>query len=197
MTLLQRLLKALGLEDSTSEDALVAAVTGLHQANVDAKAALQAQLAPIAKAAGLADNATAEAIIGAVAAKTGGDVATIEGLQQELATTATALNTLKTQIATDRATAFVDDAIKAGKVGVRPLRDHYIAMHAQDPARVEKEIGALPALGPSGALAVPPSRKDGKVELTPEQRQAVALMGVSEEAYRKTLEAEAAAETAL
>lgn len=192
MNLLEKLRKALGLDDAASEDAILTAVTALHQAEADKATALQAQLAPIAKAAGLKDDAKAEEIIGAITAgKTApGADATVTALQSELTTVTKNFNTLRDQVAKDKATAFVDGAIKAGRVGVKPLRDHYIAMHAQDPERVEKEIGALPILGPSGALPTPPVDKDGKPGLTGEQTSVIAMMGISEADYRKTLEAE-------
>ncbi len=56
---------------------------------------------------------------------------------------------LTARAARDRATAFVDGAIKAGKPIV-PLREHFIARHMAEPAAVEKEIGALPSLHAGG-----------------------------------------------
>ena len=88
--------------------------------------------------------------------------------------------------ARDRAVAFVDGAIKAGKP-IRPLRDHYIARHAADPAAVELEIGALVSIH-SGGISDPP-KDDGKKQLTAEQKALCSTMGISEEAYLKTLNA--------
>ncbi len=182
--------EAAGVAKDASATQIVTAVTA---ARAGVTTALQAQLAPIAKAAGLAATADAAAVLTAVttlAAK--GDTA-IVSLQSELKTVTTELNALKAAGATERATAFVDGAIKEGRVGVKPLREHYITMHAADPARVEKEIKAMPILGPSGTTITPPENKDGKVELNAAQLAAANLLGIKPDDYRKTLEAEAAA----
>lgn len=198
MTLLEKLRKALGLDDTTSEDALVTAVTTLHASQAESTVTLQAQLVPIAKAAGLGDDADAVAILGAVEklSQGGGTDATVTALQSELATVTNKLNTLDQDTRKKAATNFVDAAIVSGKVGVKPLRDHYITMHMADPARVEKEIGSFPVLGSSGALTTPPA-EGAEAGLTADTKRAIALMGISEADYKKTLAAEGNAETAL
>jgi phage I-like protein len=195
MTLLQKLLQALNLETTTSEDALVAAVTTLHSAQKEAKVSLHAQIAPIALAVGLAENADATAILGAVTGlKTGGATDVVVALQSQLSEVTTSLNTLRDSTAKKDATAFVDAAIAGRKVGVAPLRDHYITMHMADPARVEKEIGAMPALNASSTSLVPPSDKSGTPGLTAEDNQIIALMGHDPAEYAKN---KTAIETAL
>ena len=196
MNLLQKLLAKLGLADTTSEDALIAAVESLHAERAAAATSLQAQLDPIAEAAGLAKGATAEAVLGAIGTlKTGGTAAQVVALQQELAATATTLNTLLETGKRDKATAVIDAAIAAKTVGVSALRDHYIARHMENPAAVETEIAALPKLGASHTTLQPPAAKKG--ELTADQLHAFALMGVDPEAAKKTLAAEGAAEATL
>ena len=71
------------------------------------------------------------------------------------------LSTLQGTIARDKATAFVDGAIKAGKP-VAALREHYIARHAQDAAAVEKEIGALISVNAGGLGGQPLVRHDAE-----------------------------------
>jgi hypothetical protein len=56
---------------------------------------------------------------------------------------------LQARAARERATAYVDGAIRAGKP-IAALRDHFIARHMQDPAAVETEIGKLPSLHAGG-----------------------------------------------
>jgi phage I-like protein len=188
---LTKLRTALGLAADADEAAILATCNKLTS--------LQSALAPIAKAAGLAEGADATAICAAVttlATKAGSGDA-VAALQAELATVAGKLNTLNVERATERATAFVDAAIKAGRVGVKPLREHYIARHAADPAGVEKEINAFPILGPSGTHVTPPADKDGKPGLNDGDQRVVALMGLDPEAVRKTRAAEAATEEAL
>jgi phage I-like protein len=210
MTLLEKLLKALGLDDKTTEDQAIEKVTALHAEQARSSTALQAALTdalgPIAEAAGLKKGADATAVLAGVAALKKADPAagdditkhpSVVALQGELATVAGELKTLRDATAKEKAEAFVDGAIKAGRVGVKPMRDEYVAMHMEDAARTEKLVNAMPALGPSGARIDPPAKdKDGKPGLTAEQRQACALMGVDPEAYRKTLAAEAAEQEA-
>ncbi len=40
-----------------------------------------------------------------------------------------------------------DEAIRAGRVGVKPLRERYIALHQRDPEEAAALIGALPTIG--------------------------------------------------
>lgn len=87
--------------------------------------------------------------------------------------------------ARDRAVAYVDGAIKAGKP-IKPLRDHYIARHAADPAAVELEIGALVSIH-SGGIVDPPKDGGASKMLSAEQKALCSAMGVSEDAYLKTL----------
>lgn len=109
-------------------------------------------------------------------------------LQGELATATTALAALQEQRGRDAAVAFVDGAIADGRVGVKPLRDDYIAMHMANPGQAEKIIGGLPKLsGSTHAALVAPEPEAGG--LTAAHRQAIALMGLSEDEYRKGLEA--------
>lgn len=181
-TAMQSIAKAAGLAETADTATVLSTVTTLK-----AGTALQS----IAKAAGLKEDADAAAIVTAIAKLSTGVPDAVKALQSELATVTTSLATLQTANARDRATAFVDNAIKEGRVGVKPLRDHYIAMHAQDPARVEKEIGGMPKLGSSGALQdPPPPNKDGSVSLNSEQSAAAKLLGIKPDDYAKTLASE-------
>lgn len=87
------------------------------------------------------------------------------------------------------ATAFVDAAIAAGRVGVKPLRDDYIALHMENADRAEKLINAQPAvIAPTVAdTVIDQGAKAG--DLTAEDRQIMSLFGVDEDEYRKSLEA--------
>lgn len=197
MDLLKQLCEALGLPAESDAAAVVAKVKSM-KGGAETNAAA---LAPIAKAAGLAETADATAVLNAVTtlattAKAAPNAEAVTALQAELKTVTTALNSLQASGAKEKAVAFVDGAIKAGRVGVKPMRDHYIERHALNAAeaeKVEKEIGAMPILGPSGALTTPPAPdKDGKVALNADQANAAKLLGIPVEQYQKTLAAEAA-----
>lgn len=193
MDLLAQLRKLLGMADDADAEAVMTKVKSMCGTDT--------AMNSIAKAAGLQASASTEQIVQAVttlATPAARDAATtIAALQSEVRDLGTRLETVTAGAARDRATAFIDGAIREGRVGVRPMRDHYISRHAasaEAAADVEKEIGALPKLGPSGALTdPPPAVKDGKVALNSDQRKIAGLLGLSEDDYAKTLAAEAAA----
>lgn len=94
--------------------------------------------------------------------------------------------------AREKAVAFVDGAIKAGKVRAPTVvRDHYIARHMADPASVEKELGVMmPMHGPSGATALPPAFGSGSgSHLDPDEAHIVGLMQLDPKEYLKSKQA--------
>lgn len=151
MDLLAELRKLLGLAEEADAAAVIAKVKTLLGGSEEATQS-RANLGAIAKAVNLKEDADAKAVLHAVttlattAKGTGGADERVTALQSELTQVTTSLNALQGQVAKERATTFVDNAIKAGRVGVKPLREHYIEQHAKDPTRVEKEISALPVV---------------------------------------------------
>ena len=142
------LIEALDLGKDADDAAIVAAVRkGLKG---DAKA-LQSALGPIAKAAGLAEDADAGAVLAGVQKIAGTGDSRVTALQTELAGAVGTIKTLQDGVARDKAAAFVDAAIAAGRVGVKPVRDEYIAMHMSDPQRAEKLVNAMPIVAPGPA----------------------------------------------
>lgn len=112
----------------------------------------------------------------------------VVALQSELAGVTTQLNQLRDERSRDQATAFVDAAIAEGRVGCKPLRDDYIALHMANPAQAVKMIAAMPALkGSTAALALAPETDAGGLDAA--DHQVIALMGLDPEDYRKSLEA--------
>jgi phage I-like protein len=189
MDLLQQLCAALGLGEDADAAKVVATVKELKGSASQVALQAAAALKPIAVAAGAAEDADAETVLAAVTdlrdpAKMV-PATQVAALQSELAE-------VKEGIATEKAEAYVDAAIAAGKPGVKPLRDHYIARHMADPAAVETELGSFPSLtAPSGARPTPPGA-DGNVALNAADQTVIAQMGLDPEAYQKTLAADAA-----
>ncbi|RXF75074.1 phage protease [Hansschlegelia zhihuaiae] len=205
MDLLPQLRQALGLAESADEAAVLAAVKGqaarvsTHAAiaaalGVDAGAATEVALQGVQAAGAKAVTEALKPINAALGLAA--DAAPAVALQavQELrdpakhvpAATVTALQSqlreLGESITKERATAFVDAAIKAGKPIV-PLRDHYIARHMASPdeaKRVETEIGAMVSL--QGARPRP-TPKEGEPALSEVDDQVIALMGVDPKAF--------------
>jgi phage I-like protein len=185
--------KAAGVAVDTEPAALAAAVAKLGDGT-----ALAAALPPIAVAAGCDKGADAKTVLAAVetlAANASAETKAVAALKAELASVASDLGTLRAAMAKERAEAVVDAAIKAGKVIVGTLRDHYITRHAADPAGVERELASFPTLGPSGALeTAPKTAADGTPSLNANQRAAAEALGVPAADYAKTLAAERAQE---
>ena len=177
MTLMEQLIAKLGLKADATEADILAAVDA---PDAPAGAAAQASLTEIASIVGL-PGAEGAAIVAAVKAKATATAqpAEVTALQTELAQTATELKTVKEGLLRDRATAFVDGAIRAGHVGVKPSRDRFITMHMQDQSGAEAIIGAMPVLAPSGTSLLPPKATDGTVALNAEELGIARALGKS------------------
>ncbi|WIY25055.1 phage protease [Parasedimentitalea psychrophila] len=149
----------LGLSADASEADISTALTALKDNGATATTELQSQLGEIGTALGVADGGDVLAAAKVAKAGLGGETAlqaSVTELQAANTTLQTSLNALTTDRALDKATAFVTGEMEKGRMIPGPLKDHYISMHQQDPARVEKEINALPKM--SGAIIpdVPP-----------------------------------------
>lgn len=201
-----KLREALGLPAGADEAAILAAATAAKSA-ADAAATLSthaaahaAALAGIGAAVGAAQGADGEAVLAAVRAAVdpakAPSAAEAAALRAELNSVATQLAAMQGAAARDRAVAVVDAAIRAGRVGVKPLRDHYIARHIADPGAVETEFAALPALNAAAParLAAPPAA--GGDALDAVESEVVRLMGVDPKAFAATRNANAAQEIA-
>lgn len=188
MNFLQRMAEMLGLgEDASEEDVTTALQSRL--ADNDGETALQSQMGEVAVALGLSADAEHEAVLNAAQAS-GDDNETVVALQAEIADLGKELNALKEGGARDKAVAFIDAAIAARRVGVKPLRDRYIAMHMKDADGTEELVNALPKLDGTHTTLEPPAAKEGEVSLNAEQRQAATLLGISEEDYAAQLQAD-------
>lgn len=186
------LIEALGL-DSTADDAAIQAAlkAKLEAKGGDGETALQSALAPIASALGLATGADAATILVGVQQLRSGDGtdARITALQSELTNVTNQLNTLQSDGKKKAAETFVDGAIAAGRVGVKPLRDDYISMHMENPARTEKQINAMPILKGGVTLTTAPGVDAKAGELSEADNSVISLMGLDPEEYKKTLAA--------
>lgn len=204
MTLIEKLLEALGLDAGTTEDQLIARVTAMHAEADTGSTALQAAITPIARAIGLEEDADAAAVLAGVEALkaadkgAGDDTSAVTALQAELADVTTRLNTLSESTRREKAEAFVDAEIRRGRVGLKPVRDRYVTMHMSDPDGAQTLINAMPVLGAGGSIvpATPPA-KDGEIALQAEQATVARMLGINPKDYAETLKAERSAQTAL
>ena len=109
----------------------------------------------------------------------------ITSLQGQLADVSTQLTALQAKQTLDAATAFVDRAIEEGRVGVKPQRDTYIAMHQENPQRTEALIGSMAKVGFTSIHAqrdVPNRTAD----LDDADTSVISLMGLDPAAFKKT-----------
>ncbi len=172
---------ALGLDANASEADVLAAVTAAKTAVTTHSV----ELAKLAKAAGAAEGASADAIATHLQARGAGDVDALRGTVVELQSQ---LAILKQSGAREAAVRAVDEGINAGKVGLVPLRDHYISRHMVDPDGVAKEIAAMPSIKGGGSVASPAGARDA-TGLTPDEKFVCEQMGIDPAKYTESRKA--------
>lgn len=175
---------ALGLATDAKSDDIVAGAT--------AKAADAGKLAAIAahcKAAGLElEKLTPTELQTQLMARSGS--ATETELRQTVISLQSRLDTMAGDQAKEKAVAFVDAAIVAGKP-IKALRDHYIARHQKDAPAVETEVNALVSIHGGGIVKAPQPAQGG---LDAEEASVAQMMGIDP---KKFLESKAALEKAV
>lgn len=181
MDLRQTLVELLKLASDADDAAILAALrTKIDGGGDAATVALQSALKPIALAAGLAENADAAAVLAGVQQLVGGD-GTVTALQSEIVGLTGKITALETEGKRRDSTAVVDAAIGAGRMGLKPARDEYIALHMSDPAKAAKMIGAMPILAPGQRTSA---------EVPEGQEMNPTLLAAKGSAYQKKLAAE-------
>jgi phage I-like protein len=175
MEFLKALLAILGLPETTEQDAALASVKALQTDKV-------AVLASVAKAAGVDEAASQDVVL--LAVKNLKDPAKFVPADQ-VAVLSAQLDKLVKATAKEKAELCIDAAIAAGKVGVKPLRQHYIDRHIVDAASVEAELAVKPCLN-SGSLVQPRVAADGAVLLSAEELEVSKQLNISPEAMIKT-----------
>jgi phage I-like protein len=141
---------ALGLPETADEAAILAAVAERDAAIASHAAESRA----IAAAAGLDETLRGEALITALQAARSTPPAALTALQADL-------TALRTERARERAEAYVDGAIRAGKP-IAPVRAQMIAQHMADAAATEAMIGAMPSINAGGQVVRPGGGGEGE-----------------------------------
>lgn len=180
-----RLAEKLGLAAEATEDAILAAIGKLQ----DPQTVLQSEITALGTAFGVTGDTAA--ILTGVKAKAAGQPAEITALQSQLTAVTTQLNTVIDQGKREKAETFVDGAIRAGRVGVKPSRDRFITMHMENAANAEAVINGLPILGGAITPATPPVDAQGtQTALNSEQVAVADQLGIPHDAFLATLNAE-------
>lgn len=165
---------ALGLAADAKSDDIVAGAT--------AKAADAGKLAAISahcKAAGLElDKLTPTELQTQLMSRNGSEAE----LRQTVISLQSQLTTLAADQAKEKAVAFIDGAIAAGKP-IKPMRDHYISRHQKDAAAVEAEVNALVSIN-SGGIVNPPKPADGA--LSADEAAVAQMMGIDAKEFLKS-----------
>lgn len=180
MDFIARVRQALGLGADVPEADVLTALSAQKTA-VDTHAS---QLAAIRTAAGLAATVSADAIVTELQARQSTGEQQSAQLRATVVDLQTRLSTLQEEGARDKATRYIDDAIKAGRAGLVPIRDHMIERHMKDSAAVEKEVAAYPLL--NGGRVVTPPRADPNnpsAGLTSEEIALCSQMGLTHEQF--------------
>jgi phage I-like protein len=203
---LAKLRQALGLKDDAAEDAILTAVTS-HAALVTAHVALlnaaglKADAAPADLLAQVTAHAADAGKLGAISThfKTagldlakltpselethlqarGGDAAE---LRRTVVSLQSRLDTLAAEGAKDKAVAFIDGAIAAGKP-IRALRDHYVTRHQTDATAVETEINGMVSINAGGIVKTP--KRDGGA-LDADELAVCQMMGLDHKKFAAT-----------
>lgn len=110
-------------------------------------------------------------------------------LQTQLTAITESYNALIGQQSKGAAEAFVDAAIAEGRVGLKPVRDEYIALHMQNAELATKLIGGMPVLKGQSGTAADPKGAAAAAEFGSEDRLVMSLFGVSEDEYKAGLKA--------
>lgn len=205
MDFLAKLRQALGLPADAAEDAVLTSVSAhAVAATTLGKVAVALGLAADAKADDIVAGGTAKAAdagkLAALAAHCraagfelekltpkeletqlmarGGDVE----LRQTVISLQSQLTTLQTETAKEKAVAFVDAAIAAGKP-IKPMRDHYVTRHQKNAAEVETEVNALVSIH-SGTVRPPKSIEPDALDA--DEQAVVEAMGLDPKEFAKS-----------
>ena len=190
---LQKLAKMLGLGEDASEE--------------DVTAALQKALDATKDGGDGGDDAALASLATALGAEEGADVAALTTLAKTLTAgkteTAEALTALQAEVKelrdggkTSAAEAFVDQAIRDRRVGVKSARDEYVALHVENPERCEKMISGLPQLDTTHTTIEPP-KSEGTEALSTSEASVAAMLGIDPAKMADTKKAEAALKGAI
>lgn len=187
MDAMAQMAAALGLSEGASADDILAAIKALKDKKPEGETAMQSALSTIGVAFGLAADAAPEAVVAAANLAKGGKDQLV-ALQAQVTELTGQLTALQSADKRKAAEAFIDKAIADRRAGVNATnRETMIALHMSDKATAEQLVNGMPMLTATGTVQTPPPAKDGVVSLNAAQIEAAQKLGLSQEAYAKTL----------
>ena len=183
---LQKLAKMLGLGEDASEEDVTAALQKALDAKKDGdEGEGNAALATLATALGAEEGADVAALTTLAKTLTAGKTETAEALTALQAE----VKELRDGGKTSAAEAFVDQAIRDRRVGVKSAREEYVALHVENPERCEKMIAGLPKLDATNTTIEPP-KTEGTTALSAQETDVAAMLGIDPEKMAATKAAE-------
>ncbi|NCM96144.1 MAG: hypothetical protein GW948_02170 [Rhodobacterales bacterium] len=188
---LQEIAGLVGLAADASLDDVRAAITALQTAVPQGEAALSA-LGQVTGALGLSEGAGATELVAAAAALRAGAGETGE----QLAALQAEVRSLREGEQRRAAEAFVATAIADKRAGVSAAREHYVALHMENPTRAAALVAVLPKLGETGLKNDPPKLGERQASLSVEEKQVADALGLNPETYLAQLQADAKAKEA-
>ncbi|MBW4708628.1 phage protease [Roseobacter sp. YSTF-M11] len=197
MNFREKLIEMLSIDAASSDDDIMKALSAKMKGK-GSDAAMQSALGEVGVALGLEADAKPDAIVAAAQAATKSDDKTIAALQASnaaLTSTVTELSATVTSLQEGQSDAasesFFQTALAERRAGVNEAsKDKWIALHQADPENAAALIAALPKLGKTATTLEPPAPKDGEVSLNADQRLIASQLGLTEEAYAKSLQSE-------
>lgn len=183
---LQKLAKMLGLGEDASEEDVTAALQKALDAKKDGgEGGGNAALASLATALGAEESADVAALTTFAKTLTASKTETAEALTALQAE----VKELRDGGKTSAAEAFVDQAIRDRRVGVKSAREEYVALHVENPERCEKMIAGLPKLDATNTTIEPP-KTEGTTALSAQETDVAAMLGIDPEKMAATKAAE-------
>lgn len=179
------LIELLGLDSEADDASIETAVR--EKLNIDTEDAVQSALAPIRQQLQLGDDGDIVATITALQAAGSDDRQSqvITSLQSQLADVTGKLEAMEEGQSLQAAERFVDNAIAEGRVGVKPQREVYIAMHQENPERTEKLIGSMAKVAGTSIHQQRPTI-ERTADLDESDNSVIALMGLDPAEFKKT-----------
>lgn len=186
---LSKIAEKLGLEPDATLDQILATIGSMSD-KAKPDAALQSALTEIGTALGVDGSNPAAVLAAAKVVKAGG--ADVVALQSQVTTLQTQLTALETGAKRTAAEAYIDGEMAKGRTGITTAsREALITLHMSAPDQAVAIVGAQPVVTPTAIVAgATPPGAVGEVHLNAEQRAACEILGLSEEAFLKTLKEE-------
>lgn len=189
MDAMAKMAAALGLAEGASEEDILTAIKALKDKKPEGDTAMQSALSAVGVALGVAADAEPEAVVAAAKLAAGGKDSLV-ALQAQVSSLTAELTTIKSASVRAASETYVKGEIAKGRLIPANAVEDMITLHMSNPDLAVKMVEGALMGAPTHTGAKPPVNKDGTISLNAAQIEAASKLGVSQEAYLKTLAAE-------